>query len=369
MADQEKNNASPAPNEETIRLDYSLKSVSERQQLVDKIIKNTKPSKLTHKYLEILADYILDGRSKKEKKDKTILTHNRMVTINKRETSYEGLAEKFENGEDGLSNLILDADKNVYLTPKISITEEDIAEIPGLRELRDHIRALEATVTEATGKEKYLIKKAIIEMRRDQYVLKNSFKPPIAAVNTPHQSPPILEEKIIMNAENEPESVYGISLFNPRHISAILGSYSLLKEKLEYKINDDFFYFMSDFDEIKNAALAPYPLYQDIAELKICGKSGAEIQSIILDKYQKRFSIQHISALWKKKIPKLLAEKAKEKYLIWYYTFEERGKWKRCSRCGQVKLMHSKFFSKNNTSADGYYSVCKECRNKPKGGK
>ena len=41
----------------------------------------------------------------------------------------------------------------------------------------------------------------------------------------------------------------------------------------------------------------------------------------------------------------------------------EKGKYKTCSRCGQVKLAHPKYFSKNSTSKDGFYSICKECRN------
>ncbi len=42
---------------------------------------------------------------------------------------------KFENGEDGIYNLFTE-DKNIIFTPKISITEEDLAEIPALRNLR-----------------------------------------------------------------------------------------------------------------------------------------------------------------------------------------------------------------------------------------
>jgi hypothetical protein len=59
----------------------------------------------------------------------------------------------------------------------------------------------------------------------------------------------------------------------------------------------------------------------------------------------------------------MIAETAVKEYLVWYYTFVERGKWKRCSRCGQIKLANNHFFSKNNTSKDHFYSICKECRN------
>ena len=43
---------------------------------------------------------------------------------------------------------------------------------------------------------------------------------------------------------------------------------------------------------------------------------------------------------------------------------KEYGKWKRCSRCGEIKLAHKLFFSTNKGSKDGWYSICKECRNK-----
>jgi len=60
----------------------------------------------------------------------------------------------------------------------------------------------------------------------------------------------------------------------------------------------------------------------------------------------------------------MIAERAQKEWLIWHYTNEERGKWKKCNRCGEIKLAHNMFFSKNNTSKDGWYSICKDCRNK-----
>lgn len=75
----------------------------------------------TEKYLEILADYLILCMEKQERKEKRILTENRMSTVNKRETSFEGLVGQFENGEDGIYNLITQ-DKNVIFQPKISIT-------------------------------------------------------------------------------------------------------------------------------------------------------------------------------------------------------------------------------------------------------
>lgn len=372
MTNLNKKGAAAASNEtstenDVIHLDYSLKTMEERVALVDKIVKTANPSQLTHKYLDILGDYILDARTKAEKKDKTILTDNRMVTVNKREISYEDLVSKFENGEDGVSNLIIENNKNMILSPKIEITEEDIRDIPGLKELRDEIKSLEAEAAQATGKQKYLIRKTIIEMRRDQYVLKNAFKPPITSTYVPHSSSIRLEENVHFDENNEPVSDSLVSFFNPTHISAILCNYDILKEGLKQKFGNDFYYLMEDFDKLKAEALAPYPLYSDLTKYKIEGKSNLEIQKLLFEKYNIKHSVEYISALWRNKIPKIISEKAKENYLIWYYTYVEKGTWKRCSKCGQVKLAHNRFFSKNNTSKDGFYSVCKACRNKKKG--
>ena len=118
-----------------IRLDYKLETPAERNELVKKIVNETPPEKLTPRYLEILADYIIFAMDKEERRTRKIITDNRMVTINKRETSFEGLVSKFENGEDGIYNMIAN-DKNIIFTPKISITQKDIEEIPPLKELR-----------------------------------------------------------------------------------------------------------------------------------------------------------------------------------------------------------------------------------------
>ena len=97
---------------------------------------------------------------------------------------------------------------------------------------------------------------------------------------------------------------------------------------------------------------------------KIDGKQNIEIQQLLQEKYNMTYTVEYLSSLWRNKIPKLIAEKAVEDYLIWHYTEEEKGQWKKCSRCGEIKLAHNKFFSKNKTSRDGFYSICKICRNK-----
>lgn len=346
-------------------LDYTIQDAAERAKQVAEIISTSSPDQLTNKYLEILSDYIIFAMSKEEKKEKNILTENRMITVNKRETSYQGLVSKFENGEDGLYNLITD-NKNILLTPKLAITQQDIEEIPPLKDLKEAIELLEKQEKAATGKKKFLLKKQLIEMRQNQYVIKSEFKAPTYSNNTVKSFIKAdLADRFSFDEEGEPINDGLLSFFNPKHISALLCNYSALKEESWGNFENDAWYMMEDLDRLIERTLAKdYPLYYDILIYKIDGLQNTEIQEMLEYKHGMTHSVEYISSLWRNKIPKLIAEQAKKDYLIWYYTTQEYGKWKRCSKCGEIKLAHNKFFSKNKTSKDGYYSICKDCRNK-----
>lgn len=350
--------------QQIIKLDYTIQEPEERVKLVQKIVDNTPQERLTNRYLQILADYIVFAMDKKQKKQKKINTQNRMVTINKRETSFQGLISKFENGEDGIYNMIIN-DKNVLLTPKIQITQEDIDTIPPLKQLRDAIAVVQAQEKKATGKKKFLLKKQLIEMRQDQYVIKSAYKPPIYSFNLIKSFPSLdLTDRYQINENGDIVNKGLISFFNPTHISVLLCNYSKIKEGCYGNFNSDIYYMMMDLEDLVDSVLKEeYPLYFDILVNKIGSKTNLEIQQIIQEKYGTTYSIEYISSLWRKKIPKLLADRAEKDALVWYYTEKEKGKWKKCSRCGQIKLAHNKFFSKNNTSKDGFYSICKDCRN------
>ena len=346
------------------KLDYTLQTAQERSDFVSGVLQETNPEKITSKYLEILSDYIIFAMDKEERKQKNILTENRMITVNKRETSYQGLVMKFENGEDGLYNLITN-DKNILLTPKTSITQKDIDDIEPLRVLREAIEIVEKEEKAATGKRKFLLKKQLIEMRQDQYSIKSAYKPPMYATGMVKSFVKAdLSENITMNECQEPVSDGFISFFNPFHISALLCNYSLLKEESYGNFMNDCYYLMQDLDNLIERTLKDkYPLYYDLLIYKIDGKQNTEIQELLDKDWGIKHSIEYISSLWRNKIPKLIAEQAKEDYIMWYYTTQERGQWKKCSRCGQIKLAQNRFFSKNKTSKDGFYSICKDCRN------
>ena len=343
-----------------IKLDYSLNTPEERNELVKQILAEVEEP--SEKYLEILADYLILCMEKQEKKEKKILTDNRMTTVNKRETSFEGLVSQLENGEDGIYNLI-SSDKNVIFQPKVTITKKDLEEIPCLKQLRETIDTWEAKLKVTEGKQAYGIKRALIEMRKDQYIIKNAYRRPIIPNKITRSKTLFKMDETVEFDEEGFVIPHGVSLMDPQVVSAILCDYSRLKQDSYDNFEGDTFYLIYDIEHLIDKALADYPVYMRIVECKIDGMQNADIQQLLQMEFGLTHSLEYISSLWRKKIPKLIASVAEDEYLNWYYTHIEKGKFKRCSRCGQVKLAHNKYFSKNKTSKDGFYSICKSCRN------
>ena len=287
-----------------------------------------------------------------------------MTTINKRETSFEGLVSQFENGEDGIYNLITE-NKNMIFQHKVSITPEDLAEIPCLQQIKEAIEDIEKRAKTLTGREAYIAKKAIIELRKDQYIIKNAFRKPVVTMHLNHSNVPTPLDCVEEVVDGEVR-YSGVSLMDPKVCSAILCNYSRLKQSGYSVFQGDTWYLMEDFDRISTIALAEFPLYEALVTYKIDGLQNAEIQKKLEEEFGIKHSLEYISSLWRNKIPKLIAAAAKDEFLNWYYLNEEKGQYKKCSRCGQIKLARNEYFSKNGTSKDGFYSICKKCRNKKK---
>ena len=271
-----------------------------------------------------------------------------------------------ENGEDGIYGLMSE-NKNVIFQPKISITQKDLDTIPCLKQLRETINVWEGALKRAAGtKQAYMMKKALIEMRKDQYIIKQAYQKPIIPCKLTRsvRTHIPLDDQSYLNGQEV--VVKGISLMDANVVSAILCNYSKLKEDSYDQFEGDTWYLIQSFEEICDKALKDFPIYLRIVELKIDKKQNNEIQEILKNEFGKTYSVEYISSLWRNKIPKLIAEEALEDFLRWQY--KQKGyPMKKCSKCGQLKPAHNQFFSKNKTSKDNLYSICKRCRNKKRG--
>lgn len=354
---------------EVKRLDYTIETTQERLDIVNDIIANS--DTLSPAYLEKMGDYLVATATKEERRAHKLMTDNRRATINKRETSLEGLIAKFENGEDGIYGLVDEGNKNALFRPRISITKQDLEEIPELADKRasiDFWKEKLATLKArgVSNRDVFIIKSTIIELSKDQYLIKDAYRKPIKFTNITHSTKQIALPHEEWVDEEDRVRWSGLSFCDANVVSLTLTLVNSLKAKSRGHFQDDTWYYVLDFERLVASALEPYPMYARIVELKQAFYSNAEIQTILQTEFGVLHSIEYISSLWRNKIPKVIAEKEQENVLVWWHTYKVKSRWKRCSRCGQIKLMHNHFFSINKTSKDFYYSLCKQCRNKKK---
>lgn len=329
-----------------MKFDYSILDPQERIKYVENLLREK--TEWLSRDLSKMADYIIAAN---EPRENHILTENRMVTINRRETSYQGLSERLEGGEDAIHGLMR-SDKQMILTPKNSITEEDLRRSPELRRLRERIKEWEVRLQETTGRDRYKIKKLLIEMRKEQYAIKHLFSAPL-------YSRYLSLLKVISSTTDD------LKLDNPFHVSEILNNYIKLKQALWDDLHNDLRWTLIDLEDLIEQHLQfEHPIYFDIFILKTDGATNEEIQDRLAERWGKHHSQEYISSLWRNKIPEVIADGYRENWLNWVYTYKLCGTYKTCSRCGQTKLAHKRYFSTNQAAKYGFYSVCKECRNK-----
>ena len=151
--------------------------------------------------------------------------------------------------------------------------------------MRQAIDLIEKQKNAAMGRKKALLTKHLIEMRKDQYVIKNAFKQPVVVTKVIRNfgKKLHLNENITINEKGEPESDGLISLFNPTHISCLLCNYTNLKKELSGKIENDFYYLINDFEKLINKTLCgDYAIYLDLIKLKFKDKTSKQIAEALL---------------------------------------------------------------------------------------
>lgn len=332
-------------------LNSALKTYEDRLEWVNEQIAQVGEENVSEYQREKIASYLIEGTNPETRGE--IITPNRMVTVNKRETSREGLVEKLEGGESAFHQLIKQ-DRNVILTPKVEITQADLDEVPGLQQLRDEINKLQKTIDENDNIPKKILgkmKQMVIEMRRDQYVLKNAFRQPIFSRG---------------NGTNIEEMIHydTVNLQDPEQVLALIINYTGLKSEFGDDNQSDIKWVLVDLDRIIEKSLKSKPSLKYILLLKIAGASNAEIREGLIRKYNIDHTQEYISSLYRNKIPEIIAETAREEWIENIFMNKLKGEYKRCSRCKQIKLASNRYFSINRTSSSNFYSVCKSCRNK-----
>ena len=112
---------------------------------------------------------------------------------------------------------------------------------------------------------------------------------------------------------------------------------------------------------IKKANLSD--IHREILELKIQKKRNQDISSYINQKYNKSYTSNYISTIFRQKIIREINEAARyHEELISNIFFPEN--FKKCNYCGEILLCSTHNFVKKSRSKDGYANRCKRCDKK-----
>lgn len=329
--------------------DYNNNDTSKVKLILNKNDSTYSTSNIA-KTLEILASYILavDDKSKETKikiynskelfkracQEEALL--NKIATVNG-ENTYSKTSNKDELKEDN-SFAIFQIPKNYKKIKDSKIKSKDIKKYPMLKMYSDTYEWYKSKYKELgdrrLNKEDLKIKRVV---RKNLKLLKNDM---IDAKNSIER--PIVWKAPLKDSCN-PEWDY-LNMFDKTHVR------ELLRVQKGNDLQDDLSCIVMDLNNI-------------ISKIEF-----TKIQTDILSMYRRDKSLEYISDVMNitspavskqidKIVNKIINTYEKEYEENYYYMSVCKGKYKKCSRCGEIKLLSK--FDKNGKK--GYRSNCKNC--------
>lgn len=101
-------------------------------------------------------------------------------------------------------------------------------------------------------------------------------------------------------------------------------------------------------------------VYRDILKMKIKKFKNNEIADCVNKKYGKTYTANYISTIFRQKIIKQINETARRHETIIENLFFEEN-FKKCNTCGEWYLICAENFVRKSTSPDGFTNRCKSC--------
>ena len=396
-------------------LDFNLVTSSERRDF----IRSKDLSKLTPKEIELCSNYILYGKD--EDKDLTSIVDRKEVQI---KTKFQSYSKTEPVSLDALlesptfNESLLRRTSTVYKKVKPKIDREKVKDIPGMKELWAEIDRVQRIIDINTGKVEmpedyqplsqktiYYLKHNLIEMRRDQYLLKDSALPTLPppqnkatyyrSIQDTQMNYPVYPRGI-MRCKNdidfcEPRSNKGKEVKVKNIEEEILQRQINNKPYFNFLDKNHIYQLILNYWEIKAAIenIPDSPLHGLLWTLDFyIEKANLSEQQLLIvrDKkfrlpnkeisknLEKELNITHqenyISTIWNK-ITGLIADAAELNYDEWINRNYDKS-WKVCNCCHKELLRDPRNFVKKSKSTDGLTGRCKRCdkeiRQKKKGG-
>ena len=383
-----------------LKLDFSIESSIDRANYVNKYMDPC--ANYTAKELETISNYLLygkdeDGLSCVDKKDVQIKTKH-STWARKDAESLDALLEKPTFDERGIQT-----GNTRYKTPKPSIDRIADADVPGLKELWEIIDDVQHTIDVSKGKiedpsvkkltstQLYEYQHYLVELRRQQFVLRDAVKPVIcrSKVNiTPVYD--VFDVSIPWDQEDSRFSIAPLGLYtyakmrfddpraleeidyhwnenaeyvldfrNPEHVYELFELYGDLETEMSLDVESTATALIDTLNFYRERAHLSEE-HNIILDLKIKETPNQLICEVLREKFGVTHSANYISTIYKQKICGKIADAATLHY-DYYLNREIATAWKKCTCCGEYKLRDTREYMRRARSSDGLSSICKVC--------
>lgn len=249
------------------------------------------------------------------------------------------------------------------------------------------------------------LKRELVDLRTQQYILKDSYSSPILSNPTPNfevQEPPSFGDEITLKPLN---LIYDKSLFSKvwrldrfpepndfneleiEKLSHLIWQKDTNNFYFDFTNRDHLYTYFGIYDQLESAAddssnydqfkqmLASYialaqldSIHRTILDLKMRKQSNQLIADQINKQFGREYSPNYISTLYvQKSLQGICDAAALHRQIIENLMFPEN--FKTCKDCGRVLLLNETNFVKRQRSNDGFSPRCKACEKlKRKGG-
>lgn len=148
---------------------------------------------------------------------------------------------------------------------------------------------------------------------------------------------------------------------NASTYKGLIENYYDLKDKYEGDFRDDMWAILLYFEDlIISASLTQEERF--VIERIMRDYPRKEILDDYFNQFNKKLTMRTLSRWVNIAIPQKLLNTYLTSIDDWVYTFILKGKFKKCSKCSEVKVIsNDRYFGKNSITSDGFQSVCKKC--------
>ena len=398
-----------------LKLDFTIVSTEDRNAFVNKFFGENPTYQPSAHELDTVTNYILYGKDPCIDKNGnyvadlpvekwTNMPARKEIAIPTKYNSWKekeptSLDEALESPSFNESQIV--REPIITKVPKCVFDREHEADIPSIQELWEIIdhyseKLKDDTMTPA---QKYQTKHMLIELRRQQFTLKDIFKPMHSRSTASNRTTYFKREAEDEIDWNSSDSNFGcapmgfyrvgdkrfedplalseckddwgyntkattiIDFRNADHIDNLVLFYRELETYCADNIITSQKSILETFDfYLNNTKLSDVQL--DIIYYKKHHVPNKYIAELINQSYGKTYSANYISTIYRKICASIAA--TAERYYTYYCERINLFAFKRCTCCGKMKLRNTEEFTRKSRNSDGFSSKCKECERKEK---